>query len=127
MKKFCVLGALAACVQPALAVDIKAGDWTVSVGGIVNAYATVVDCSGGQVGGLALGGAALGPRFIEWNFVATRQDRIEQAKADWRESIAKGFANTRFSQARGEHEYIPLPGDSEDGQPPRPSKDCPTT
>lgn len=60
MKKLCIVTALAACVQPALAVDIKAGDWTVSVGGIVNAYATVVDCSGGQPGGLALAGQALG-------------------------------------------------------------------
>ena len=60
MKKLTILAALSACAQPALAVDIKAGDWTVSVGGIVNAYATVVDCSGGQPGGLALGGAALG-------------------------------------------------------------------
>jgi predicted porin len=55
-----VLAALAAGMQPAQAVDIKAGDWTVSVGGIVNAYYTFVDCSGGQVGGLALGGEALG-------------------------------------------------------------------
>jgi predicted porin len=55
-----LLGALAAGMQPALAVDIKAGDWTVSVGGNVNAYYTFVDCSGGQVGGLALGGEALG-------------------------------------------------------------------
>ena len=60
MKKFCVPVLLAACIQPALAVDIKAGDWTVSVGGIVNAYATVVDCSGAQIGGLALGSQALG-------------------------------------------------------------------
>jgi predicted porin len=47
-------------MQPAQAVDIKAGDWTVAVGGNVNAYYTFVDCSGGQVGGLALGGEALG-------------------------------------------------------------------
>jgi predicted porin len=47
-------------MQPALAVDIKAGDWTVSVGGNVNAYYTFVDCDGGEVGGLALGGQALG-------------------------------------------------------------------
>lgn len=60
MKKICILAALSACIQPALAVDIKTGDWTVSLGGIVNAYATVVDCNGGQVGGLALGGQALG-------------------------------------------------------------------
>ena len=55
-----VFGALAACMQPASAVDIKAGDWTVAVGGNVNAYYTFVDCDGGQVGGLALGGQALG-------------------------------------------------------------------
>jgi predicted porin len=60
MKKIFALGALAACMQPALAVDIKAGDWTVNVGGSVNAYYTFVDCAGGQVGGLALGGQALG-------------------------------------------------------------------
>ena len=54
-----VLGALA-CMQPAAAVDIKAGDWTVSIGGNVNAYYTFVDCSGGQVGGLALGSEAVG-------------------------------------------------------------------
>jgi predicted porin len=55
-----LVGALAACMQPASAVDIKAGDWTVAVGGNVNAYYTFVDCDGGQVGGLALGGQALG-------------------------------------------------------------------
>jgi len=60
MKKICVLAALSACIQPALAVDIKAGEWTVSVGGIVNAYATAVDCKGDAVGGLALAGQGLG-------------------------------------------------------------------
>lgn len=60
MKKICVLTALSACIQPALAVDIKAGEWTVSVGGIVNAYATAVDCKGDAVGGLALAGQGLG-------------------------------------------------------------------
>ncbi|MBB3224916.1 porin [Pseudoduganella umbonata] len=60
MKTICVLALSAACIPPALAVDIKAGDWNVAVGGIVNAYATVVDCGGEQPGGLALGGAALG-------------------------------------------------------------------
>lgn len=33
---------------------------------------------------MALGGGSLGPRFIEWNFVSSRKERIEQAKADWR-------------------------------------------
>jgi len=60
MKKICVLAVLAAATQPALAVDIKAGDWTVNLGGIVNAYYTGVSCSGGEVGGLALAGRGLG-------------------------------------------------------------------
>jgi redox-sensitive bicupin YhaK (pirin superfamily) len=33
---------------------------------------------------MALGGEPVGPRFIEWNFVSSSKDRIEQAKADWR-------------------------------------------
>lgn len=60
MKKLCMLGALAVASHAAQAVDFKAGDWTVSLGGIVNAYYTHVACSGDAVGGLALGGNALG-------------------------------------------------------------------
>jgi len=33
---------------------------------------------------MGLGGEPLGERFIEWNFVSSSQERIEQAKADWR-------------------------------------------
>jgi redox-sensitive bicupin YhaK (pirin superfamily) len=32
---------------------------------------------------MLLGGEPVGQRFIEWNFVSSTQDRIEQAKADW--------------------------------------------
>lgn len=47
-------------------------------------------------------GEPLGHRFIEWNFVSSRRERIEQAKADWRHS--------RFAQIPDDHdEYIPLP------------------
>lgn len=61
MKKILVLSAIAAAsIQPVFAVDIKAGDWNVNVGGIVNAYYTAVSCSGASVGGLALGGQGLG-------------------------------------------------------------------
>lgn len=61
MKKVLVLGLLsAAIVPPALAVDIKAGDWTVNVGGNINAYYTVVRCKGDFDGGLALAGRTLG-------------------------------------------------------------------
>lgn len=61
MKNVFLLTALAAAsLQTAQAVDIKAGEWTVSVGGIVNAYYTAVSCSGDAVGGLALGDKGLG-------------------------------------------------------------------
>jgi hypothetical protein len=33
---------------------------------------------------MLLGGEPLGERFIEWNFVSSSKQRIEQAKADWR-------------------------------------------
>jgi len=32
---------------------------------------------------MLLGGEPVGERFIEWNFVSSSKDRIEQAKADW--------------------------------------------
>jgi redox-sensitive bicupin YhaK (pirin superfamily) len=43
------------------------------------------------------------PRLIYWNFVSSRADRIEQAKADWQEG--------RFDAVPDEHEFIPLPAD----------------
>ena len=33
---------------------------------------------------MLLGGAPVGERFIEWNFVSSSKERIAQAKADWR-------------------------------------------
>ena len=50
---------------------------------------------------LLFGGEPLGPRHIWWNFVSSRKERIEQAKADWREG--------RFPGVPGETEFIPLP------------------
>jgi redox-sensitive bicupin YhaK (pirin superfamily) len=53
---------------------------------------------------MLLGGEPIGPRFIEWNFVASSKERIEQAKADWRAG--------RFKLPEGDDkEFIPLPGD----------------
>jgi redox-sensitive bicupin YhaK (pirin superfamily) len=49
-----------------------------------------------------IGGAPVGDRFIEWNFVSSRRERIEQAKEDWRAG--------RFPLVPGdEEEFIPLP------------------
>ncbi len=51
-----------------------------------------------------IGGEPLdGPRHIWWNFVWSSEERIEQAKRDWREG--------RFGKVYGdETEFIPLPG-----------------
>lgn len=56
------LALLGATLAPAThAADFKAGDWDLSVGGIVNAYYTSTSCSGDQsITGLALAGKALG-------------------------------------------------------------------
>ncbi|HML08803.1 MAG TPA: pirin family protein [Xanthobacteraceae bacterium] len=50
-----------------------------------------------------LGGAALeGPRYIWWNFVSSRRERIEQAKEEWKSG--------KFALVPGdEKEFIPLP------------------
>lgn len=60
---------------------------------------------------LAGGETMDGHRKIDWNFVASDTDRIDQAKADWRASAAGQWQNTPFTLPDGEHDYIPLPGD----------------
>jgi redox-sensitive bicupin YhaK (pirin superfamily) len=50
---------------------------------------------------LLIGGQPLGRRFMAWNFVSSRQERILQAQDDWRAQ--------RFAAVPGETEYIPLP------------------
>ncbi len=47
---------------------------------------------------MALGGEPVGERFIEWNFVSSSRERIEQAKADWRAKRMKlpDFDNKEF-------------------------------
>jgi redox-sensitive bicupin YhaK (pirin superfamily) len=47
---------------------------------------------------MALGGEPVGERFIEWNFVSSSKERIEQAKADWRAHRMKlpDFDNQEF-------------------------------
>jgi redox-sensitive bicupin YhaK (pirin superfamily) len=53
---------------------------------------------------MLLGGEPVGPRLIEWNFVASSKDRLEQAKADWRAGRMK-------LPDADDKEFIPLPGD----------------
>jgi redox-sensitive bicupin YhaK (pirin superfamily) len=56
---------------------------------------------GGRI--MLLGGAPIAsPRHVWWNFVSSSRDRINQAKADWREG--------RFGTVPGdEDEFIPIP------------------
>ena len=53
---------------------------------------------------MLFGGAPMeGPRYLWWNFVSSRPERIEQAKAEW--------AAGKFDTVPGdEAEFIPLPG-----------------
>lgn len=52
---------------------------------------------------MLLGGEPVGPRFIDWNFVSSSKERIEQAKADWRAGRIK-------LPDLDDKEFIPLPG-----------------
>ena len=53
---------------------------------------------------MALGGTSVGERFLYWNFVSSSQERLEQARADWRAG--------RMKLPDLDHdEYIPLPED----------------
>lgn len=53
---------------------------------------------------MALGGEPIGPRFIDWNFVSSSKERLEQAKADWRAGRMK-------LPDLDNEEWIPLPPD----------------
>jgi redox-sensitive bicupin YhaK (pirin superfamily) len=53
---------------------------------------------------MLLGGEPLGERFIWWNFVSSRKERIEQAKEDWKQGRI-------ILPPNDNHEFIPLPDD----------------
>lgn len=60
---------------------------------------------------MLLGGEPVGQRYIDWNFVSSSKERIEQAKADWRAG--------RMKLPDLDHdEFIPLPPDP--APPPNP-------
>jgi redox-sensitive bicupin YhaK (pirin superfamily) len=61
-----------------------------------------VTAVGGPAIVMLLGGEPVGERFIEWNFVASSKDRLEQAKADWRAGRMK-------LPDADNAEFIPLP------------------
>ncbi len=52
---------------------------------------------------MLLGGEPMDePRYVAWNFVSSSQERIEQARQDWRDR--------KFANVPDETEFIPLPG-----------------
>ncbi|WP_152269005.1 pirin family protein [Agriterribacter humi] len=53
---------------------------------------------------MLLGGEPVGERFIWWNFVSSRKERIEQAKEDWKQGRI-------ILPPNDNKEFIPLPGD----------------
>ena len=63
----------------------------ITVSAVTNAHVVLV------------GGAPMdGPRHIWWNFVSSRKDRIEQAKAEWQTG--------HFGKVPSDEiEFIPLP------------------
>jgi redox-sensitive bicupin YhaK (pirin superfamily) len=84
---------------------IVVGDRALAVGDLAVLAAghdvgIVAGADGAKV--MLCGGAAIdGPRHIWWNFVASTRERIEEAKADWK--------NGRFATVPGDPEFIPLP------------------
>lgn len=53
---------------------------------------------------MLLGGEHIGDRYIWWNFVSSRKERIEQAKEDWKQGRIELPPNDN-------QEFVPLPDD----------------
>ena len=64
---------------------------------------------------MMLGGEPLGDRFIWWNFVSSRKERIDQAKEDWKQGRI-------ILPPNDNSEFIPLPEEKSNpaGGPPKP-------
>ena len=63
---------------------------------------------------MLLGGEPVGERLIWWNFVASSQARIDQAKADWKAGRMKLPTDDQL-------EFIPLPEEPPASRPPPPT------
>ena len=84
--------------------EIEIGDRTFHAGQMVvlepHAEPTVRALRPSSV--MVLGGEPVGPRIVWWNFVHSSQDRIDQAKADWK-------AGRMTLPSDDSLEFIPLP------------------
>lgn len=89
-------------ITGALAVEGQAGGFAAGELVILKPGAEIVLRAIGPARIMLVGGEPLRePRNIYWNFVSSSKERIEQAKADWRQE--------RFPPVPGETEFIPLP------------------
>jgi len=89
-------------ITGALAVEGQEGRFNAGELVILKPGAEIVVRALGPARIMLVGGEPLGePRNIFWNFVASSAERIEQAKADWRDD--------RFPHVPGETDFIPLP------------------
>lgn len=84
--------------------DVEEGDDSWSAGTMLvfrkDARASVRALTDAHV--VLFGGAPLGERFIDWNFVASSKERIARARREWREQS--------FPKIPGDdQEFIPLP------------------
>ena len=76
---------------------VEAGSMAVLVPGTA---ATIA--ASGEAVVMALGGEPVGPRYIDWNFVSSSKERIDQARADW-------AAGRMKLPDLDDGEFIPLP------------------
>ncbi len=102
---------------PERAVYVAAG--TITLGGrewqagqmlVLDAAAAAITSPGGARV-MVLGGEPLGERFLYWNFVSSRRERIAEAAADWRAGRMK-------LPDLDAAEFIPLPEDPTQPAPP---------
>jgi len=83
--------------------SVRVGDENIQAGELVvlgDGVSEIVSEQGAC--GVVFGGAMLdAPRFMEWNFVASQRERLQQAREDW--------AAGRFAMVPGETDFIPQP------------------
>jgi redox-sensitive bicupin YhaK (pirin superfamily) len=83
---------------------VEAGGKTLEAGAmaVFDANENVTLSASQKARAMLFGGTPLdGPRHLDWNFVSSSMERIEQARADWQAQ--------RFAKIPGETEFIPLP------------------
>ncbi len=84
--------------------DIRVDGQVISAGclAVLENDATVTIEASSRSHVMLCGGATLaGERILWWNFVSSSRERLQQAKADWRDG--------RFEPVPGESDFIPLP------------------